>query len=259
MKRIAMIAGGLLLVQAAHAGVYVELVRREAGSTTSELSQKMYVQNGSGRFVDDGGRVSLIKGESMYVIDDSDKTYLEFDKATMQQIATQLNAAMERMKEQLAKLPPEQRAQMEQMMGGALGGKPRTVEVTDTGKSDTVDGRKCKLWDVARDGQLDEQICVAPYASLPGKEDFRAVFAKFARIFEEMAKSVPMLSGMMTNEFSAHAKTDGFPVRSRAYENGQLTGRETTVQVWREETIPASMFDVPAGYTRKQLPMGPGM
>ena len=156
-------------------------------------------------------------------------------------------------------MSPEERAMMEQMMGGMLGGAPRTVEAMDTGKTDTVDGRKCKLWDVSRDGQLDEQICVAPYSSLPGKEDFNAVFAKFAKIFEEMAKSVPMLSGMMTNEFSAHAKTNGFPVRTRDYENGQLTGDETLVKVWREEAIPASMFDVPAGYKRKQLPMGPGM
>ena len=59
-------------------------------------------------------------------------------------------------------------------------------------------------------------------ASLPGKENFQAVFANFAKVFEEMAKSVPMLAGMMTNEFSAQAKVNGFPVRSRGYENGKL-------------------------------------
>jgi hypothetical protein len=30
------------------------------------------------------------------------------------------------------------------------------------------------------------------------------------------------------------------------------------VSVWREEAIPASMFEVPAGYKQKQMPMGPG-
>ena len=73
-----------------------------------------------------------------------------------------------------------------------------------------------------------------------------------------MAKSVPMLSGMMASEFSAQVKANGYPVRRRAYENGQLVDEETLVKVWREETIPASMFEIPAGYKVKQMPMGPG-
>ena len=64
------------------------------------------------------------------------------------------------------------------------------------------------------------------YSALPGKEDFQKVFANFARSFEEMAKSVPMLSGMMANEFSAQVKANGFPVRRRAYDNGKLATRK---------------------------------
>jgi hypothetical protein len=121
-----------------------------------------------------------------------------------------------------------------------------------------VEGRKCKLWDITRNGELDEQICVVPYSALPGKENFQTVFANFSKVFEEMAKSVPMLSGMMANEFSAYAKTNGYPVRQRNYENGKLSDEETIVKVWREEAVPASMFEVPTGYTKKSMPMGPG-
>ena len=99
------------------------------------------------------------------------------------------------------------------MPGMAGGDQKWTVEAVDTGKSDKVDGRTCRVWDVKRNGELDDQICVVPYSSLPGKENFQAVFANFAKVFEEMAKSVPMLAGMMTNEFSAQAKVNGFPVR----------------------------------------------
>src|SRR5262249_23721007 len=135
MKRIAMFAGGLLAAHAVSAGVYVESVKRTISTNISEPQQKMYVQNGAGRFVDPDGHTSLIKNDTMYIIDDANKSYIVFDKATMQAVAKQLNAAMERAKEQLAKLPPEQREQMEQAMG-AMGGadKPHTVEVKDTGK-----------------------------------------------------------------------------------------------------------------------------
>ncbi len=178
MKRIATIAVGLLAAQSVSAGVYVETVDHNRTTNTTEQKQKMYVQNGSGRFVDSEGRATVIKGDTLYIVDDSDQTYVVFDKATMAQMAERLNASIAKMKDQLAKLPPEQRAQAEQKMGGMLGaeGKSWTVDVKDTGKSDKVDARPCKLWDVTRNGELDEQICVVPYSALPGKEDFQKVF-----------------------------------------------------------------------------------
>jgi hypothetical protein len=257
MKRTYLFAMGALGAQVATAGVYVEMVDHDIRTDKIELSQKMYVQNGLGRFVDGDGRATLIKDGTLYIIDDAEKSYVVVDKATLDQLAKKVGAAMEQVKEQLAKLPPDQRAQMEQMMPGVAGGDRKwTVEAFDTGKSDKVDGRACRVWDVKRDGELDDQICVVPYSSLPGKENFQVVFANFAKVFEEMAKSVPMLAGMMTNEFSAQAKVNGFPVRSRAYESGKLGDEEHLMKVWREEAVPASMFEVPAGYKRKQMPLG---
>ncbi|HTU67820.1 MAG TPA: DUF4412 domain-containing protein [Steroidobacteraceae bacterium] len=260
MNRIATICTALaatLATSVASAGVYVELVTHDVPNNTTSPSQKMYVQGGNGRFVDEEGRASIIKGDTMYIVDDSDHTYIAFDKATMQQLAAQISSAMDQMKEQLAKLPPDQRAQVEQMMGKTpgMGGPDQkwTVEAVDTGKSDKVDGRACKVWDIKRNGELDDQLCVVPYSQLPGKENFQAVFANFAKVFEEMAKSVPTLAGMMSNEFDAQAKVNGFPMRSRGYEDGKLGDEEQLVKVWREEAIPASMFEIPAGYKPKKM------
>ena len=258
MKLKLWMAFGALAAQSASAGVYVEMVDHDIKADKTTLAQKIYVQNGNGRFVDKDGHATLIKDGTFYIIDDRDKTYVVFDKATMEQLAKKISDAMEKMKAQLAQLPAEQRAQMEQMMPGLAGGdSKRTVEVFETGKTDKVDGRTCRLWDVKRDGKLDDQICVVAYSDLPGKENFQAMFANFAKVFEEMAKSVPMLAGMMTNEFSAQAKVNGFPVRSRGYDNGKLGDDEQVMKVWREEAIPAATFEIPAGYKQKQMPMGP--
>jgi hypothetical protein len=260
MKRIALTVL-LGAVGAAQAGVYVELVNRNLATGTTQPAQKMYVQGGHGRFVDDEGLVTIIKGGDLFVVDDRDKTYVVFDKATMDKLAKEVSAAMDEMKQQLSRLPPEQRAQVEQMMATQMPGmapeaRKWTVEAVDTGKSETVNGRNCRLWDVKRNGQLDEQLCVVPFSALPGKEDFQTVFANFARVFEEMAKSVPMLAGVMTTEFDAQAKVNGFPVRSRPYESGRLAHEEQVMQVWREEAMPASMFEVPAGYRKKEASLG---
>ncbi|HEV7607849.1 MAG TPA: hypothetical protein VGO61_10960 [Steroidobacteraceae bacterium] len=256
MKRTYLVVIGALCAQAATAGVYVEMVDHDIKADKTTLAQKMYVQDGNGRFVDAEGHATLIKNGTFYIIDDQDKSYVAVDKATMEELAKKISAAMEKMKDQLAQLPPEQREQMEKMMPGMGGDKKWTVEALDTGKTDKVGARSCRLWDIKRGGELDDQICVVPYSALPGKENFQAMFANFAKVFEEIAKSVPMLSGMMSNEFGAQAKANGFPVRSRAYENGKLGDDEQLMSVWREEAIAASMFEIPAGYKKKQMPVG---
>jgi hypothetical protein len=260
MKRIASILIVTGIAHAASAGVYVETVSNNLKTNSSQLAQKMYVQGGSGRFEDGEGRASIIKGDTIYVVDPDDRSYVVLDKATMEQLGKQLGAAMEKVKEQLQKMPPEQRAQMEQMMGiqSAGDGGGWKVDAVDTGKSDKVEGRACRVWDVKRNDQLDHQICVVPYSSLPGKEDFKSAFEKFAKIFEDMAKNLPQLSGAMSNEMSALSKVNGFPMRTRNYENGRLAPEEQVVKVWREEAIPASMFEIPAGYTQKKMPVPKG-
>ena len=262
MNRIALFALGTFAATAVNAGVYVEMVDQDLTTNQSELAQKMYVQGGLGRFVDEEGRATLIKNGTLYIVDDAEKSYVIFDKAAMEQLAQKLNAGIERMKEQLAKLPPDQRAQMEQALAGQIPGlngetEKATVEVVDTGKSDKVEGRACRLWDMKRNGQLDEQLCVVPYSALPGNEDFQQIFANFAKVFEEMAKSVPMLAGDMDREFAAQATVKGFPVRTRAYEeDGKLGDRAQIMKVWREEKMPASLFEVPAGYKQTQVKLG---
>jgi hypothetical protein len=260
MKRSALfvIAGFAVqsIAPSAVAGVYIEMVERDVAENKTELAQKMYIQDGNGRFVGADGNASIVKGDTMYMVDDVAKTYVVFDKATMEKLAIQINDAMEKMKEQLSKLPPEQRAQVEQMMAAqmpGIDGKEYVVEAVDTGKSDKVDSRACRVWDVTRNGVLDEQLCVVPYSALPGKENLPSVFAKFAKLFEEMAKSVPMLTGMMTSEFNTMIKVGGFPIRTRAYEDGKLGSVEQLVQVWRELAVPPALFEIPAGYTQKQM------
>jgi hypothetical protein len=43
-------------------------------------------------------------------------------------------------------------------------------------------------------------------------------------------------------------------MRSRGYENGKLGDVEQLVKVWREEPVPAAMFEIPANYKPKKMP-----
>src|SRR5215216_2455436 len=85
MKPIHLLALTVLAARAANAGVYVEMVDHDIKTDKSTLAQKMYVQNGNGRFVDAEGHATLIKNNTFYIIDDADKSYVAVDKATMEQ------------------------------------------------------------------------------------------------------------------------------------------------------------------------------
>lgn len=250
---------GCLLAGSASAGVRIETITRQIGATQQQgLTQVVEVQNGAVRAGTEQGTV-LIKNGTMYILDDRRKTYSVMDAATMQAYASQASAAMARMQAQMQSMTPEQRKQMEAMMGGMkMPGAPGSVpvyEAKDTGKSDTVEGRKCRLWNLLQDGSVVEEMCVVPYSSLPGKEDMQKSMKQLAEAFAGVAKGIPGAA----EQAKARSNVDGYPVRTRVWLNGKAQGSENVLKSWTEAVIPAATFEIPAGYQKKDLPtMGPG-
>ena len=176
----------------------------------------------------------------------------------MEQLAKKINAAMAQMKEQLAKLPPEQRAQMEQTMPGMSGdGKQWAVEAIDTGKSDKVDGRACRIWDVKRNGELDDQLCVVPYSSLAGQGKLPGRVREFRQGVRGNGEIRPHVGRHDDQRIRRAGQGERFPgALARSMKTASSAMPNSCMSVWREEAIPASMFEVPAGYKQKQMPMG---
>jgi Domain of unknown function (DUF4412) len=236
-------------------GVRIETLDRNIQTkAASGPPQTIYVQNGNVRVASGPAGSMLLKGSTIYVIDDKRRTYREMDKATMQGYAKQTNAAMSQMQEQMAKMSPQEREMMQKMMGGNMPGmapaKQDVYASKDTGKNDTAEGRNCRLWNISKNGKLQEEICVVPFASLPGKEDFQKTFKNLAEAFEGMASAMPNAA----NDAKARSAIDGYPVRVRRYENGKRVGTETVLKTWNEEALAASLFEVPAGYKKQAMP-----
>ena len=54
------------------------------------------------------------------------------------------------------------------------------------------------------------------------------------------------------------AAINGYPVRTRMYaSDGKFQPSETVMTKWVEESIPASTFEPPAGYTKAEMPKMP--
>jgi hypothetical protein len=258
MKNFIWTAVAMLAATQVSAGVRIETVTRDIKTKVADGSaQVMMIQDGRVRMnMPKHANGMILKDSVMYVLDDKKKTYMEMDKETMKKTADQAGAAMKQMREQMDKMPADQRAAMEKMMGGnmppgMMSGKPDTWDAKDTGKSDTSEGRSCRVWMLNKNGKPHEELCVVPFSSLPGKEDFEKTFRDLADSFEGMAEGLPGA----TDSIKARKAVNGYPVRIRQFDStGAERGTETVVTKWVEESVPASAFDIPAGYKKKELP-----
>jgi hypothetical protein len=253
----ATIVSSLLVASAAHAGIHVENVTRNIETKVADGStQVVLVQDGKISASSGKDNAMILSDGTITVVDHKRKTFTEVDQEQAKKMAAQAGAAMTEIQHKLKNLPPEQRAQLEKMMGshipgGAGSGKPDVYEAKNTGRTDTVEGRQCTIWNITRNGKLLEESCVVPFSSLPGKGDVEKSFRQLSEAFEEFSKAMPDVA----NQVKVRTNVDGYPVRSRSYDaSGNLRGSETVLTKWVEENVPESSFSAPAGYQKKTLP-----
>jgi hypothetical protein len=181
------------------------------------------------------------------------------DRASMQKMAEQISPALKQMQEQLAKLPPEQRAQVEKMMGGQSGpgAKEKTQEFRKTSRSDKVAGYSCNYVEMLEDDVVQSEFCVVPTASLKGSADLMAAAQKMQAMLSDMLKTLdsPWMKQMIARQQMNYAQLGGIPVLTRRFENGKATV-ETTLRAIRSSSLPASTFDIPAGFTKQDMMQG---
>jgi hypothetical protein len=253
----------LLLPAMSSAGVYIETVTRDIKSGTTSPAQKIHVQGDMARIETADGDVTIFKGDMLYSLDRESRSYRVMDQATMQQMASGINSAMQQMQAQMqarmAQMTPEQRAQMQQMMG-AMGGadpnaKANVYEAVDTGRNENAAGRGCRVWNMKRNGVVEDEYCVVPFSSLPGKENVQALMRRMGELFQSLEQAMPNAAsggGMMR----AYTRINGYPVRQRDIVAGKPAGTEELLKAWLEQPVPAAMFEIPAGYARKDMPTG---
>jgi hypothetical protein len=178
-------------------------------------------------------------------------------------LSGQMAAAEARMREQMAKMPPQQRAQMEAMMAarggvGGAAGKPAEVSFTKAGTSKTIANIRCDVYKRATNGAQDEEICIAPIAQA-------GLTAADFRVLESMSefvapiKSAPQAPNDDFMSWGTMNKAIGFqgmPLDTIRYVGGTPSNQQTVQKIERV-TIPASTFELPEGYTLQQIPTAP--
>ncbi len=170
---------------------------------------------------------------------------------------------MRQMEAQLADMPPEQRAMVEEMMRGQMqammGGNPEDripprVEKTGAGQWES---KPCTQYAVYEGAEKTQEICAAPLADIQGVGEAMEAFTNMAGFMNQLSDSMPepMASAMAENPMELIDQIDGFPVRRVDLMNGQVLS-ETTLEGVVEQALDESVFAVPEGFTEQDLFQG---
>jgi hypothetical protein len=236
-------ASGLLIVEKTTVGdkpqihqIQIESTRMRTESSGANGEKQVMVFDGTKQVLD--------------IIYLDKKTYTEMTKDDVEKMGGQLSDAMAQMQKQMANLPPAQRAQMEAMMKGRMGGAGAAaapkVQYKKTG-TDTVGKWTCDKYEGFDNGQKTSEVCtVDPKVLGFAASDFE-ISRQLGEFFKKM---MPASAGQM---FSLGTVADqgfsGVPVR-RTFTIGE---RQVTTEITEvsRQNFPDSSYAVPAGFEKQ--------
>lgn len=254
MKRILLPFLCLLSTQVSAANVMEMLTRDMSGN---ELNRMTFFTEADRSRMDqsgaDGSFSVIFVGDELLYLDHTEKTYMVMDEAMLEGIGDQLSAAMKEMEAQLAALPPEQRAMVEQMMSEQMSGMGMAtdipvLEIRQLG-SDRWQSYDCTLAEMLENGTKIQEICSVDFDEVDGSGDVRDSFIRIAGMLTKLYEAIPFGGQGVRSPMEMLDELDGFPVRAVEFENGKPV-RETILESTREEAIDAKIFSLPPDYSR---------
>jgi hypothetical protein len=194
--------------------------------------------------------------ETMWLINDSRKSYLTMDRETIDQMGRQMDEATAKIEEAMAQLTPEQRKMMEKQMSKVLnagGGEKAERKVVKSVESKEISGFSCTRYDVSSDGSLVSSVWATPYAQLKVTPGDFAVVNRMGEMFQSITSRLSSLMDAQPNPFREGSQIEGVPILSQTLKNGKVS-EETLIESVSHDAPPAGVFDVPSGYKEEKLP-----
>ncbi len=243
----------------AHAGVVMDMVTKNASGREDDRST-IYSQSKMVRMDEVRGQEvessMIFLGNEFLYVDHRKKSYIVMDEATLEEVSAQISDAMKQMEAELARMPPEQRAMVEQMMKGQMGGMmgqqdtpaaaPR-VEAVGSGKWQS---HTCRQYAIFEGAEKTQELCAAKLDDIDGGDEVMEAFRDMAAYITKLTESMPMDVNDGINPGELMDQIDGFPVHTTDYENGVVV-RETSVDSITEKDLEPGFFSAPEGYRRE--------
>ena len=221
------------------------------GGSDNNMPGVSRIELSGGEMRTDAGNVSMLfdtHSGKMTVLMHDKKQYMD-----MQKVVETAGAAMAQANAALANLPPEQRAMIEERLGGrvpGMGSAKVDVSLMPTGASDRVGGYSCQVYRTQVNGAHVDDICLANVADAGISGGDQATLRK---AFEQMrAMTEKMSAGMFRSPLNA-MPLDKFPVRMTHYDDSGKIQQIVEIRSIQSGSVNGGDFAIPAGYTEQDM------
>ncbi len=227
------------------AGVVVEVEQRLPGTGTVIGRTVYYFEVGRLRVEstsEEGEEVIVIfrsDRKTAWLINPSEGTYVELTPAKVAELQKQIEARQREQAEELAKLPPEQRRAMEELMS-AVSGSGTTLSFNKAGDNEKVNGYTCTRYEALEGESRVAEIWTASLGQLKLSAEEYEPLREMGRMLEPLGASRPLAQLMQTTTL------EGVPVRTVSYADGVALSEDRVVRAERK-TLEAGLFELPRG------------
>lgn len=163
------------------------------------------------------------KAQVLRMVSEDDKTYFDIDKDFQQSMDP--SGMMAQMKKQLDAMPKEQRAMAEAMMSQAMagrGGAPPQLVYNWTKDKQTISGYDCTRVEGMRGQDKVTEYCGSTSSDFKLTDGDRQTLLDMQGYLRNFLITVHT-SDDATRAFAWDTGTDGYPVVTRCFRNGEMT------------------------------------
>lgn len=205
----------------------------------------------------DGGKTIVIyrkDQDAFWMIDAGKKSYSELTRQDLEAMGKKMEGMMAQMEAQLKDLPEAQRAQMQAMMRGHMGGAGSAPTFRKLAA-----GRKVGKWTAVQyamevGGKKTGEVFHADPSVVGLTEADFAVFASLADTFKSMTQGLES-AGFYRPGKPGDTTPAGVLVRSVRLDASGKPGSVSTLVSVARTAVAASEFEIPAGYKKEKSPM----
>jgi hypothetical protein len=236
----------LLCASAASASDDLTIVSKHTAFGQPEETITSYLGSEHVRVASGGGRETLVdlKTGTITNLDTNKKTYYLVTKQDMEDLAAKIQEKMN---------TPEQKKRME-MMQGAIANVTNSIEVKKTGVTKKIAGYKCEEWAITASTISTTKECASTDLKYPQRS-----FDTYKEFTQKLASSMTALQPARVGESMVDKMKEikGYPIATSMtveFGGNKRTSETEAVEI-KKGSIPASVWEVPAGFTKIDNPM----
>ena len=220
-------------------------------ATSYLTSDHVRVVQGDGREM-----IADLKSGDITMVDNRKKEYFTITRQDMDQLKARIqqqanSPEMQRAQEQMKNLP----AEVQKKMQAAMGGLVSAVSVQKTGATRKIAGYNCESWTVALGTMSRTEQCLSTELPLPVQA--WDAYRGFAGDMMGMMSAMGPLAKGFSEMREKMKEMKGYPmaVTTTTTMVGRPATTATEVVEVKRGSVPASAWQVPAGYTKVDNPM----